>query len=386
MHGDLRTEQAVIAAAPLGDIVKQHRNVKRPTHGRLLQDHAGKWMVVLQRAFFDPRQQSDRADGVLVDGIMVVHIELHLRDDTAEIGNEPPEHRRLVHPAKHCFRIAWRRQHVEKQGICTRIDAHCGVDQLGVPRRNPDRLWMDFEALPIGYREQFEDAHRVFAEPAVVGDRQPPTIEDKACQGARTTHQARQCKASSLRGHAVIKVGQKHAGQVTDSFGGQKIMLHEAFHGGTPGTIAITHPSRDFGLDVKGQPILSAARYDVQVTANGEQEVFRFLKPAQFGGGKQAFANEFGDTADPVDVLADPEQRMQVAKASLPLLHIGFDHIAAVAHPLMPCFTLGELFGHEGPCMAVDDFAVEAAPGLVINCAITPHIARLQQRGTDRQV
>ena len=41
---------------------------------------------------------------MLVDRIMVVHVELHLGDDAAEIRNEAPENARLVHPAKNDLR------------------------------------------------------------------------------------------------------------------------------------------------------------------------------------------------------------------------------------------------------------------------------------------
>ena len=58
-------------------------------------------MIVLQLAAFDRREQPDRPDSVLVDRIMMVHVELHLRDDTPEVGNEAAEHARLVHPSQH---------------------------------------------------------------------------------------------------------------------------------------------------------------------------------------------------------------------------------------------------------------------------------------------
>src|SRR3546814_15774868 len=61
---------------------------------------------------------------LLVDRIMMIHVELHLRDDAAEIGNEAAEHPRLVHPAQHRFGIARGRQNVEEQLIRARVAAH----------------------------------------------------------------------------------------------------------------------------------------------------------------------------------------------------------------------------------------------------------------------
>ena len=61
-------------------------------------------MIVGQLATLDRRQQPDGADRMLVDGVVVVHVELHLGDDAAEVGDEAAEHARLVHPAQHDVR------------------------------------------------------------------------------------------------------------------------------------------------------------------------------------------------------------------------------------------------------------------------------------------
>ena len=43
-------------------------------------------------AAFDLGQQADRLDGVLVDGIDMVHVVLGLPDHASEIRQEAPEH------------------------------------------------------------------------------------------------------------------------------------------------------------------------------------------------------------------------------------------------------------------------------------------------------
>ena len=53
-------------------------------------------MVLGKRAVLDRDERADRADGVLVDGIDVIHVVLHLRHDAAEIGDEAAEHAGLV--------------------------------------------------------------------------------------------------------------------------------------------------------------------------------------------------------------------------------------------------------------------------------------------------
>src|SRR3546814_9129206 len=74
-------------------------------------------MIIIEAAFFDLRQQAHGPDGMLVHSVMVVHVELHLGDHAAEIGNESTENRSFVHPAKHSFGIAGRRQHLHEESI-----------------------------------------------------------------------------------------------------------------------------------------------------------------------------------------------------------------------------------------------------------------------------
>ena len=89
---------------------------------------------------------------MLVDGEVVVHVELHLRDDAAEIGNEAAEHARLVHPAQHLLGIVAAGQQLEEQRVGALVAAHLAVDQPRVARDQPQRLRVDLEVLGIGER------------------------------------------------------------------------------------------------------------------------------------------------------------------------------------------------------------------------------------------
>ena len=59
-----------------------------------------------ERAALDLGQHADRADQMLIDRIVMIHVELHHRDDLAEFGNEAAEHARLVHAAQGRLGIA----------------------------------------------------------------------------------------------------------------------------------------------------------------------------------------------------------------------------------------------------------------------------------------
>ena len=151
----------MIAAAPLGDIVQQYGDIKQPPRRNLVDERARQRMVGLQFAALDLREQPDRADRMLVDRIMMVHVELHLRDDPAEVGNEAAEHAGLVHPAKHHLGRVERGQDFEEQGVGAQIVAHLAVDQRRVAGRGAHRNRVDLELLADGEREELEQAHRI---------------------------------------------------------------------------------------------------------------------------------------------------------------------------------------------------------------------------------
>src|SRR3546814_17458421 len=102
----------------LGDIVEQHRDIERPARGDLLDDRRRDRMVGPELAALNLRHETDRADRMLVDRIMMVHVELHLRDDAPEVRNETAEHAGLVHPEQHRFRSEERRVGKECVSTC----------------------------------------------------------------------------------------------------------------------------------------------------------------------------------------------------------------------------------------------------------------------------
>ena len=158
----LGAELAMVAAAPLGDVVEQHRDVERAARGDLPEQ--ARWRAddrPSSSAALDPREQADRADRMLVDRIMMVHVELHLGDDAAEIGNEAAEHAGLVHPAQHRLGIARAGQHVEEQ-------ARWRADRRGPRRRSAWRRGRrraspagGFRGRAVGEREHLDQPHRI---------------------------------------------------------------------------------------------------------------------------------------------------------------------------------------------------------------------------------
>ncbi len=95
----------MITAASFGDIVQQCREVESSARLDRRHDLGRDRQFLFQLAGLDLVQDADRKQRVLVDGIDMVHVVLHLRDDAAEIRDEAAEHARLVHAPQRSFRI-----------------------------------------------------------------------------------------------------------------------------------------------------------------------------------------------------------------------------------------------------------------------------------------
>src|SRR4051794_22468350 len=83
---DFRADHTVVAATAFGDVMEQNRDVEDTARGNLLVEYRGRKRVLfLELATLDGSQQADCADRMLVDSIVVVHVELHLCDHSAKI-------------------------------------------------------------------------------------------------------------------------------------------------------------------------------------------------------------------------------------------------------------------------------------------------------------
>ncbi len=92
------------------------------------------------------------------------------------------------------------------------------------------------------------------------------------------------------------------------------------------------------------------------------------------------------DGAFAVEILADPEQRLQVAQPALAVLDVRLDEVAAFADLAVALVALGELGLRIFGAGALHHFLVEAVDQLVAERPVAPHVAGFQDRGADRHV
>jgi hypothetical protein len=141
--------------------VQQHGHVEHLARQHLVDDLVRKRMLVAIVAALDARQMADRADQMLVDRIVVIHVELHLRDDAPEVRNEGAEHAGLVHQPERALRVAARTQDFDEKPVRLLVDAQRVVDQPDVARDVLERVGMHVDALLVGEMEQPEKVDRM---------------------------------------------------------------------------------------------------------------------------------------------------------------------------------------------------------------------------------
>src|SRR5260221_7642899 len=66
---------------------------------------------------------------MLVDGIVVIHVELRHRHDASEGGHELTQHASLVHPPQHGLRVVLRSEDLKEQAIGLVVLAQSLVDE-----------------------------------------------------------------------------------------------------------------------------------------------------------------------------------------------------------------------------------------------------------------
>ena len=114
-------------------------------------------------------------------------------------------------------------------------------------------------------------------------------------------------------GLPLFERGADDCGQVADVLGDEEIMLHEPFDVGLAGPRGVAEPLGDRPLHVEAQPLLGATSEEMEVAAHPPQEFFAAREQSEFALREQARFDQFARIVNPIDVLGDPEQRVEVA-------------------------------------------------------------------------
>ena len=112
-------------------------------------------------AALDLAEHADAAQEMLVDRVVMIHLELHHRHHLAEIGHETPEHAAFVHAPQHDLGVVFGGENFAEEGFRFLVLAQRSIDQLERLRRAAKRIRMEREDMPLGKSEHADEIDRI---------------------------------------------------------------------------------------------------------------------------------------------------------------------------------------------------------------------------------
>ena len=388
--GDALAGHRMAFGPPLGDVVQKGGDVEGAAALQLVHDFRRKRVLLFKFAAVDAGQPADGADEMLIHRVMVIHVELHQRHDAAEFRDEAAQHVGFVELAQGGLRVARIAQQVQEQPVGLRIVAHLVGDVLQGAARQREGVWMDAHVMLVGHHEQPQKVHRIATEHVLSGDGQTAVLNGEIVVDAPRAsflppQEAAKQPGEARRGlHlALLQHGAENAGKIAHLLGIEEVVAHEALHmlQAVAGTVA--HPLRHPRLHVEGELVVAPTGDEMHVAAHRPEEVLGLQEAAQFRFREYAVRDEAGDVLHPVDVLADPEQGVQIAQTALALLHVGLHEVAAFAEPPVPLVAFGQLVGDELGRIGGDDLIAETLRQIGVERLVTTDVAGLQGGGED---
>ena len=114
LAGGARAGDLLPARPALAGIVQEHGQEQRLAIDNQRHDRRGQRMIVGQAPAGDVGDHADRPQGVLIDRVGVVHVELHLGHDPPELRQIASQHASLIHQPERALRITASGQDVQE--------------------------------------------------------------------------------------------------------------------------------------------------------------------------------------------------------------------------------------------------------------------------------
>ena len=344
-------------------------------------------------AALDLAERADAAQQMLIDRIVMIHVELHHRHDAAEGAHELAEHAGLVHPPQHGFRLVLRGQNLQEQPVRFLVLAQSWIDQVERARRRAHGFGMDREIVLLRQMEQPDQVDRIALEDIGPGDVDAVVVDDEIVGLGQLLLAARRAQpgddAAQHRRRfrlTFLEAGAENGGEIADVLGDEEVVLHEALDVAQTRMLGVAEPHRDLALDVERQALLGAAGEEMHVAADRPEEILAAAEQPVFVAVEHAALDQFLRLAHAVDVFGDPEQRVQVAQSALAVLDVGLDEIARLAGAAVTLLALGELGGDEFRRRSLHHLLVEARRQLAVERGVAEEVARFQKRGADGHI
>ena len=317
-----RAALRVVAAAPLGDVVKQGGDVDQPGLVEIADELTAQRVFVGEFAGAEATQVAQHLQGVLVDGVGVKQVVLHLSDDLAEFGQVGAQDVELVHAPHFMHDAAFLLEDGDELRLVQRIGAEVVVDQLARAPQRPDRPRRQPDQFRVLLHEQegFENRVRCGVEDVFMNHVKvlPDVLEALV---------DRQWRLFRNRVDGNTDVLQQNAVDLGDRFGDPVVLLHQLLAGAARRGVGETELFRDERLIVEQQPVFMLAGVQVQVDAQPLQKAFAACQPLRFRRGDEAMPFQVVPAIAVTGRLGDPQDVLQVAQSAGAFLAVGFEAV-----------------------------------------------------------
>ena len=383
----------MVLDASLGDIVQKQRDEEKRAVAGLDRAHQlGGERRILAAVGLDVGKDADAAQQMLVHRVVVIHVELHHRDDTAEGAHEVAEHAGLVHAPQHCLGVVLGGEDIEEEAVGLGVLAQLAVDQLERARDRAQRVGVEGQIVFLRQVEDADQVDRIALEHVGIGHHDAVVVDVEILGlGQRAPRRRPELRHHAAQhrhrlGLAVLEFGAEEGGEIADVLRDQEVVLHEPLDVLQARMLGIAEPHRDLALDVERQTLLGAAGEEVHVAAHRPEEILAAAEQHVFAAVEHALLDQLFGLAHAVDVFGDPEQRVQITQSTLAVLDVGLDQIARLPGATVALLALGKLGGDEFRAGALRHLLVEARDQFVEQLAVAKQIAGLQDAGADRHV
>ncbi len=122
---------------------------------------------------------------MLVHRIVVVHVELHHREDAPELRHEPAQNLGFVQAAQGVFGMCTVAEDFQEQRVRHRVGAHGVVDQIQALRNQAQRNRMDQRFGSGGFVEKAQNVDRILFKNRVIANGQAPALDGEWFVGRR---------------------------------------------------------------------------------------------------------------------------------------------------------------------------------------------------------
>ena len=318
----------------------------------------------------------------------MVHVELGLADNAAKLRQETSEYAGLVHQRQHAARMVLARDDVEKHRprvfFRTRLARH-GPQRA--PRRR-HRLGMDVDLPLVREPEQAHQLARVSDEHLRIGDGKTSAIDGEARLLQRLGCSAGDKPRLAAGAFLLIdfQLGAEDARQRADLFRGEEVALHETLDRRRVVALGIAHAPRHLRLQVERQAFFRTSGKEVQVAAHGPEKARLAHEDGLVGRHEGRVVEHFAQPDAAMDILGQPEQRLQIAQPALAVLHIRLDAIPAIAFARVTVGAFLQLCGDELCAAPRNNVLLEALRQLVVDTAVAEQEPLVENCRADRHV